>query len=89
MAQNMISFESHNYGMQLGQNFGDVRFNITPVQPAIPPKPASDRPDLIPFERDPDFISSGEQFSSIQARLLCNGPEWHTRIALTGIGGVG
>lgn len=89
MAQNNLQFEGPNSGVILGQNFGDVRLNIAPVQPAILPQPAPDWPDLIPFERDPDFISSGEQYLTIQPRLLSNGPAWHTRMALTGIGGVG
>ncbi|KAH6840587.1 P-loop containing nucleoside triphosphate hydrolase protein [Chaetomium sp. MPI-CAGE-AT-0009] len=83
MAQNTsVSFGPGNQGFQVGYNYGSINAEIhMPERPETPPPPFA----VIPFSRDPHFVSRGDIVDQITQR--CSEPGG--RVALVGLGGVG
>ncbi|EED16854.1 hypothetical protein TSTA_019160 [Talaromyces stipitatus ATCC 10500] len=75
---------SHNHGLQVGNNAGKIEtaHHHYPVErPETPSSPIL----LIPFGRDPDFVDRGTILHQLHHRYAAPG----SRTALVGLGGVG
>lgn len=57
-------------------------------EPELPPKLNPREPGFTPICRDRDFVESGDLLDKTH-RQIFTAPKWHTRIAFSGLGGVG
>ncbi|KLO97530.1 Uncharacterized protein Y057_8853 [Fusarium fujikuroi] len=76
-----IVYGDGNNGVQVGYNYGPIRFNLPPepLEPTPPPFAS------IPFRRDPAFVDRGDILDQISRQ--CSEPA--SRVAIVGLGGVG
>ncbi|KAF1980744.1 hypothetical protein K402DRAFT_399156 [Aulographum hederae CBS 113979] len=74
---------SGNQGLQVGYNPGNImtHHHYAPDRPETPPDPLI----LIPFARDPDFVTRETIFNQVEQKCAVSG-SW---TALVGLGGVG
>lgn len=62
--------------------------SVLTLDPTAAPSSAPRKPRLtIPFGRDKTFVGRKDTLNDLNTRL--NVPDYHNRIALTGLGGVG